>query len=646
MNGRVALRALDAARVASLPDRRAARARRDFRRRHVEHELAHGRGRACAMDGCMRAHRMGRRGDARRAGLPFCDVHNGMAFPPDACASRSRRLAARRALSRRSSVPRDAGPRAPARYAKKLAALRAMWARLDAMGVRLVALQEVFDASAVRAILPPHWSVATTRELPGAPTIAQHVGVAWRRGVDVRATSSSCASLADSGLPDRPLRPGLAFTVDVGGKPVRVLVVHLKAGCRSRDLDVPLTREGRALLTDARQDAITADCALLALPASFARGVDRRQRRARLRGDGRLQPHDPARADRRVARRTGRALDGTRGERSARPLHDRAQGTRVTSRNATRARARCFPSSTTTSPPGAVLWRARFADQGRNGAIPKGSSGDCSIAGARGDLTHDGIDHIVIRESLKKRLAPTALTMRAVNYHERGGRRRCAAAATSRCLRIIARTSSRGHRFEDRSHDRHANAKPQLLERAGRDLAGGGLGLFVLPPELNLVVARGEGSRVFDVAGREYIDYHLGSGPALLGHAHPAITAAVAAQLPQGHDVLLPERAGDRARAASWSRRFPCADAVHYTGSGTEATFYALRIARAFTGRNKVLKFEGAWHGMHDYGLWGTVPSTPSRLSARAARLDRRAAAKPATRCWSRRSTRPSARSR
>ena len=71
----------------------------------------------------------------------------------------------------------------------------------------------------------------------------------------------------------------------------------------------------------------------------------------------------------------------------------------------------------------------------------------------------------------------------------------------------------------------------------------------------------------------------------------------------------------------------PCADAVHYVGSGTEATFYALRIARAFTGRNKVMKFEGAWHGMHDYGLWGTVPDDAVAVSARAARLGRRAAA-------------------
>ena len=71
----------------------------------------------------------------------------------------------------------------------------------------------------------------------------------------------------------------------------------------------------------------------------------------------------------------------------------------------------------------------------------------------------------------------------------------------------------------------------ELLRDAGRFLAGGGLGLFVLPPELNLVVARGAGSRIWDVAGREYIDYHLGSGPVLLGHAHPAVVAAVQARL-------------------------------------------------------------------------------------------------------------------
>ena len=156
-----------------------------------------------------------------------------------------------------------------------------------------------------------------------------------------------------------------------------------------------------------------------------------------------------------------------------------------------------------------------------------------------------------------------------------------------------------------------AEHQQQLLADAGRYLAGGGLGLFVIPPELNLVIAHGEGSRVWDVAGREYLDYHMSSGPALLGHAHPAITAAVSAQLGKGTTFYFLNEA-EIALAQRLVDAIPCAEVVHYTGSGTEATFYALRIARAYTRRNKVLKFEGAWHGMHDYGLWGTVPGKPS----------------------------------
>ena len=156
-----------------------------------------------------------------------------------------------------------------------------------------------------------------------------------------------------------------------------------------------------------------------------------------------------------------------------------------------------------------------------------------------------------------------------------------------------------------------AQQQAQLLDGAGKYLAGGGTGLFVLPAELNLIVARGEGSRVWDVAGREYIDYHLSSGPALLGHAHPAITRAVTEQLPRGTTFFfLNEQEIELGKKLV--EAIPCGEVVHYTGSGTEATFYALRVARAWSKRNKVLKFEGAWHGMHDYGLWGTVPANAS----------------------------------
>jgi endonuclease/exonuclease/phosphatase family metal-dependent hydrolase len=261
----------------------------------------------------------------------------------------------------------------------------------------------VQNAAAVRAILPPAWSVATTAELPGAPAIAQHVGVAWRRGANVRQVGLVPA-LADSGIAERPLRPGLAFTVDVGARPVRVLVVHLKAGCRSRNLDAPLGPRDE-VLDPARQDTIATDCALLRrqLPALEAWIDDNASRDFALLGDfNRTLLREPVAESRSYKTR----VDGTSAGDPLRPD--------------TRTRA-MFPEINDSQPPGAVVWRARFADQGRNGAIPKGSSGDCTVPGARGDLTHDGIDHILISESLKDRLVPGALTMRAINYTDGAG---------------------------------------------------------------------------------------------------------------------------------------------------------------------------------------------------------------------------------
>lgn len=115
-----------------------------------------------------------------------------------------------------------------------------------------------------------------------------------------------------------------------------------------------------------------------------------------------------------------------------------------------------------------------------------------------------------------------------------------------------------------------------------------------------IYVARAAGSRKWDVDGNEYVDYSGGHGALLLGHNHPAVTAAVARQLALGthfgacHELEI--------RWAETIRLLmPAAERVRFTSSGTEATLLALRIARAATGRTKVLRFAGHFHGWHDH---------------------------------------------
>ena len=95
-----------------------------------------------------------------------------------------------------------------------------------------------------------------------------------------------------------------------------------------------------------------------------------------------------------------------------------------------------------------------------------------------------------------------------------------------------------------------------------------------------VAIVSAHGARLTSADGREYIDYHLSSGPVLLGHAHPAITAAVNEQLPKGTTYFFLNEPEIRL-AKRLVDAIPCGEVVHYTGSGTEATFYALRIARA-----------------------------------------------------------------
>ncbi|MCB1744033.1 MAG: aminotransferase class III-fold pyridoxal phosphate-dependent enzyme, partial [Gammaproteobacteria bacterium] len=155
-----------------------------------------------------------------------------------------------------------------------------------------------------------------------------------------------------------------------------------------------------------------------------------------------------------------------------------------------------------------------------------------------------------------------------------------------------------------------SGATPEaLLSRARQVLPGGSFGNTAA----ELVIARGRGARVWDESGREYVDYLLGSGPMLIGHAHPEVNAAVQAQLELGTTYFANNRHGIEL-AEMIVEAVPCAEKVRYVSSGTEADAYAMRLARAYSGRDKILKFEGGYHGMSDYGLMSLAPKQPGNL--------------------------------
>src|SRR5947208_5221547 len=152
-----------------------------------------------------------------------------------------------------------------------------------------------------------------------------------------------------------------------------------------------------------------------------------------------------------------------------------------------------------------------------------------------------------------------------------------------------------------------------LVERARRVFGGGTLHSWAIPDDATVVIARGQGGLVWDADGNEYVDCHLGSGPLLLGHGHPGVTAAVREQLERGvsFHFFNPQVI---AFAEQVTAAVPCAEVVRFVSTGSEATFYALRLARAFTGRPLVMKFEGALHGGHDYAAQSTAPAPAGAL--------------------------------
>lgn len=152
-------------------------------------------------------------------------------------------------------------------------------------------------------------------------------------------------------------------------------------------------------------------------------------------------------------------------------------------------------------------------------------------------------------------------------------------------------------------------SEAELVELAKRVLPAGGFGNVGYP----MVVARGEGSHVWDVSGNEYIDYLLGSGPMIVGHAHPEVLAATQNCIAQG-TTFFANNADGIHLAVEIVDAMPSVEQVRFVSSGSEADMYAMRLARAHTGRDKILKFEGGYHGMSDFGLISLAPKRTSNF--------------------------------
>jgi len=147
---------------------------------------------------------------------------------------------------------------------------------------------------------------------------------------------------------------------------------------------------------------------------------------------------------------------------------------------------------------------------------------------------------------------------------------------------------------------------------AERCIPGAALGGYSLPEDVRFIAERGEGSRIRSMDGRWYIDYVGGAGANIIGHCHPAVVAAVQEQAARGMHYFGTLNDLAVALVGKLVDIVPCAEKAVLTTTGSEATFYAMRIARAFSGRTKVLKFEGAYHGNHDYSSFSLFPTEPA----------------------------------
>jgi len=130
------------------------------------------------------------------------------------------------------------------------------------------------------------------------------------------------------------------------------------------------------------------------------------------------------------------------------------------------------------------------------------------------------------------------------------------------------------------------------------------------------IIARGKGARIWDADGNEFIDYRLGWGPIILGHADERVNQAVADHLENGTTFAATTEL-EVMVAEKLVNMIPGMEKLRFTNTGTEATMHALRTARGYTNKEKFIKFEGQYHGAHDYVLFSTASSPISAMGAR-----------------------------
>jgi len=156
-----------------------------------------------------------------------------------------------------------------------------------------------------------------------------------------------------------------------------------------------------------------------------------------------------------------------------------------------------------------------------------------------------------------------------------------------------------------------------LFEKAALRLPAGVTSNVKFFAPYPLYMTRADGARVWDVDGREYLDYCLAFGPLVTGHGHPRVLEAVRAEVSRAGTVIFGAPTDLELRLADrLARLLPSAEMVRFTSSGTEATLHALRVARGATGRSRVVKFEGHYHGVHDHVLWNLDQPLPPKAAS------------------------------